>query len=69
MAMRITVRLDPSELKKLKAVTGLDKMSPAVELAVKEFIRSSNRKEFADRIRRGLFDFPCSNDDLEKLDR
>lgn len=67
--MRISVSLEPSELKKLKSVTGIDKMSPAVELAVREFIRSSNRKEFADKIRRGFFDFPCSNDELEKSDR
>ena len=64
--MRITVDIDDETLSDLTAITGETKMSPAVARAVAEFIKREKAKEFGKLLREGSFDYPATNDEIEK---
>jgi hypothetical protein len=64
--MRITVDIDEETLGDLTKITGEAKMSPAVVLAVTEYIRREKAKEFGKLLREGSFDYPASNDQIEE---
>jgi hypothetical protein len=65
--MRITVDIPEDILGDLAKLTGEAKMSPAVNKAVVEFVKREKAKEFGRLLREGAFDFPMTNDELEKL--
>ncbi len=65
--MRITVDISEEVLSDLSTLTGETKMSPAVSKAVTEFVKRQKAKEFGKLLREGAFDFPMTNDELEKL--
>lgn len=65
--MRITVDIPEEILDELSRMTGESKKSPAVSKAVTEFIKRAKAKEFGKLLREGAFDFPMTNDELEKL--
>ena len=65
--MRITVDIPEDILSDLTKMTGESKMSPAVGKAVVEFVKRQKAKEFARALREGEFDFPMTNDEVEKL--
>ena len=65
--MRITVDIEDDVLAELTKITGEDKKSPAVAKAVVEFVKRQKAKEFGKMLREGAFDFPMTNDELEKL--
>ncbi|MEP6662301.1 MAG: type II toxin-antitoxin system VapB family antitoxin [Verrucomicrobiota bacterium] len=65
--MRITVDIEESVLDELAKMTGETKMSPAVNRAVTDFVKKQKAKEFGKLLREGAFDFPMTNDELEKL--
>ena len=44
-------------------------MSPAVVKAVDEFVKRRKAREFGRLIREGVFDYPETNEEVEKLDR
>ncbi len=54
-------------LEDLSKITGEHKKSPAVSKAVTEYIKRAKAKEFGRLLREGAFDFPMTNDELEKL--
>lgn len=64
--MRITVDIDDATLDELVKVTGETKKSPAVAKAVTEFVRRAKMKEFGKLLREGSFDYPATNDEIEK---
>jgi putative antitoxin of VapBC-like toxin-antitoxin system len=64
--MRITVDIEDESLDELSRITGQDKKSPAVAFAVNEYIRREKAKEFGKLLREGSFDYPATNDDIEK---
>ncbi len=66
-AMRITVDISEDILEELTKMTGENKMSPAVSKAVTEFVKRAKAKEFARALREGEFDYPMTNDEVEKL--
>jgi Arc/MetJ family transcription regulator len=66
--MRITVDIDESVLDELVKLTGENKKSPAVSKAVVEFVRRKKARQFGRMLREGAFDFPVTNEQVEKGD-
>ena len=65
--MRITVDIKDDLLDELSKITGEDKKSPAVAFAVSEYVKREKAKEFGKMLREGVFDYPATNDEIEKL--
>jgi hypothetical protein len=65
--MRITVDIKDDILEELSKITGEDKKSPAVAFAVAEYVKREKAKEFGKLLREGAFDYPATNDEIEKL--
>jgi len=65
--MRITVDIDDEILSDLSALTGESKKSPAVALAVSEFVKYKRARQFGKLLREGSFDYPSTNDEIEKI--
>ncbi|HEY3862283.1 MAG TPA: type II toxin-antitoxin system VapB family antitoxin [Verrucomicrobiae bacterium] len=65
--MRITVDIEDELLDDLSKITGVDKKSPAVALAVSEYVKREKAKEFGKLLREGAFDYHATNDEIEKL--
>lgn len=66
--MRVTVDIEEATLERVMAITGEKNKSPAIAKAVEEFVRRTMAKEFAARIREGVFDYPLSDAELKGLD-
>lgn len=66
--MRMTVELDEKTLDELSKVTGIKKNSPAVAFAVRDFINRKKAKDFGRMLREGKFDYPATNEEIEKCD-
>ena len=49
--------------------TGESKKSPAIAQVVNEFVRRQKAKEFGGLIMEGAFDYPCSLEEIQELDR
>jgi metal-responsive CopG/Arc/MetJ family transcriptional regulator len=64
--MRITVDIKDESLDELSRITGREKKSPAVAFAVEEYIRREKAKEFGKLLREGSFDYPATNDEVER---
>jgi metal-responsive CopG/Arc/MetJ family transcriptional regulator len=65
--MRITVDIKDDLLEELSEVTGKSKKSPAVALAVAEYVKRERAREFGKLLREGDFDYPATNDEIEKI--
>ena len=59
--MRITVDIDEDTLKDLVSISGESKKSPAIKLAVKEYVQRAKCKEFGRLIMEGAFTKMSSN--------
>ena len=66
--MRMTVDLDEKTLHELLKVTGLKKNSPAVAFAVRDFLNRKKARDFGRMLREGEFNYPATNEEVEKLD-
>jgi metal-responsive CopG/Arc/MetJ family transcriptional regulator len=64
--MRITVDIPEDVLEELTRITGETKKSPAVSKAVVEFVKRKKAREFGRLMREGAFDYPSSNEEIEK---
>ena len=64
--MRITVDIEETVLDDLVKFTGEGKKSPAVAKAVEEYVRRLKMKEFGRQLRVGEFDYPVTNDEVER---
>jgi hypothetical protein len=64
----MTVELDGKTLNELLKITGHRKNSPAVAFAVRDFINRKKARDFGRRLREGAFDYPATNDEIEKRD-
>jgi Arc/MetJ family transcription regulator len=64
--MRITVDIEDAELSELLKVTGESKKSSAVNKAVTDFLTRKKMKELGRLLREGAFDYPLTNDEVEK---
>jgi metal-responsive CopG/Arc/MetJ family transcriptional regulator len=65
--MRITVDIKDELLDELSRITGQDKKSPAVAFAVNEYIKREKAKEFGKQLLEGAFDYPATNDEIERV--
>ena len=65
--MRITVDIKDEVLDDLSKITGMAKKSPAVAQAVNEYVKREKAKEFGRLLRQGAFDYPATNDEIERL--
>jgi Arc/MetJ family transcription regulator len=65
--VRITVDIDDETLDELSKLTGESKKSPAVTFAVSEYVKREKAREFGKLLREGSFDYPATNDDIEKM--
>ena len=66
--MRITVDIDEAVLKELVRLMGEKKKSPAVSKAVVEYVKRRKARELGRLLREGAFDYPYTNEDIEKQD-
>jgi metal-responsive CopG/Arc/MetJ family transcriptional regulator len=66
--MRITVDIEESLLDDLVKVTGETKRSPAVAKAVEEFVKRKKARELGRMLREGYFDYPVTNEEVERQD-
>lgn len=64
--MRITVDIEKGVLEDLIRITGGSKKSPAVAKAVADFVNRRKAREFGRMLREGVFDYPATNDEIEK---
>ncbi len=60
--------IDDVVIDDLMKMTGEKMKSPAVSKAVEEFVKRKKAKEFGRMLREGAFDYPVTNEALEKLD-
>ena len=68
--MRITVDIDDAVLEELIAITGESKKSPAISLAVGEFVKRKRAREFGRLLREGAFADAFEPDyDPDKFDK
>jgi hypothetical protein len=67
--MRMTVELDEGALNELLKITGYRKNSPAVAFAVRDFINRKKARDFGRMLREGKYDYPATNEEIEKRDR
>jgi Arc/MetJ family transcription regulator len=66
--MRITVEINDAVIDDLMRITGEKMKSPAVSKAVEEFVKRKKAKEFGRMLREGAFDYPVTNEAIEKMD-
>jgi hypothetical protein len=64
----MTVDIDEKTLSELLKVTGHKKNSPAVAFAVRDFINRRKAKDFGRMLREGTFDYPATNEEIERQD-
>ncbi|MBT5902226.1 MAG: type II toxin-antitoxin system VapB family antitoxin [Opitutaceae bacterium] len=65
--MRITIDIDDQKLDEVLTATGQHKKSPAVVVALDEFLENRRRQAFLDRVLAGKTDYQASNDEVEAL--
>jgi Arc/MetJ family transcription regulator len=66
--MRITVEIANDVLNELLKLLGEKKKSPAVSKAVVEYVKRRKAQEFGRLLREGRFDYPHTNEEIEKQD-
>lgn len=64
----MTIDLDEATLDALLKVTGIKKNSPAVAFAVRDFLNRRKARDFGRMLREGAFDYPATNEEVEKRD-
>jgi hypothetical protein len=64
----MTVEIEEDTLDELMKVTGINKNSPAVAFAVRDFINRKKSKDFGKMLREGKFDYPATNEEIEERD-
>lgn len=68
--MKFTVDIEEETLKRLMALTKVDKKGPAVVKAVTEYLKREMAREFGRMVMEGEFeDYPMTNEEIEAVDR
>lgn len=60
------MEIEDGVLSDLSRLLNEKKKSPAVARAVAEFVRQQKAKEFARLLREGEFDYPVTNEEMER---
>jgi Arc/MetJ family transcription regulator len=66
--VRITVDIDEALLAELLKLTGEKKRSPAVSKALVDYVKRRKARQLGRLLREGSFDYPSTNEDIEKQD-
>lgn len=65
--MRITIDIDEKKLRSIQKVTGEKKMSPAIAMALDEYLLQKQRDAFLSKVEEGKVDYSASNEDVERM--
>ena len=65
--MRITLDIDDNKMASILKLTRQKKKSPALALALDEFLAYKRRQAFVARVMAGETDYQASNDEIEIL--
>lgn len=65
--MKLTVEIADDVLADLCRILRVNNKGLAVARAVAEFVRCEKARDFALLLRKGEFDYPATNDEVEKL--
>lgn len=65
--MRITIDIDEKKLRSIQKVTGENKMSPAIAMALDEYLLQKQRDAFLSKVEEGKVDYSASNEDVERM--
>ena len=65
--MRVTLEIEESKLGAIQRLTRQDKKSPALAMALDEYLDFKRRQEFVTRVMAGETDYQASNDEIESL--
>ncbi len=65
--MRITVDIDDKSMRELQRCTGLRKKSPAVGVAVADYLRRRKVEQVIKMVREGKVDYQTTNEEIEKM--
>lgn len=65
--MRITVDIDEKKLSTILKWTGQKKKSPALAMALDEFLEHKQRQAFLSKVLAGKTDYETSNEEIEAL--
>lgn len=65
--MRITIEIEENKLDEVLTATGQRKKSPAVAVALDEFLENRRRQAFLDRVMAGKTDYQATNEEVEGL--
>ncbi len=65
--MRVTVEIDENKMKSILHWTQQKKKSPALSLALDEFLVHKQRQVFLDKVMAGKTDYSATNDEIEIL--
>jgi Arc/MetJ family transcription regulator len=66
--MRITFDIDANDLKQIQKITGQKKKSPAIGLALEDYLRMRERRAFIEKALAGRTNYALTNDELEARD-
>ena len=67
--MRITIEIEDKKLEQIRAATRQRKKSPAVAMALDEFLENRKRQAFLAKVMAGRTSYAASNDEVEGLAR
>lgn len=65
--MRMTIEIEDTKLDEILSATGMHKKSPAVAVALDEFLENRRRQAFLGRVLAGKTDYQATNDEVETL--
>lgn len=63
--MRVTLDIDENKMNAILKATHQKKKSPALALALDEFLRTREREAFIAKVLNGETDYQASNDEIE----
>ncbi len=67
--MRITIDIEEKKLDEVLVATGQRKKSPAVVVALDEFLENRRRQAFLDKVMAGKTDYQATNQEVETLNK
>lgn len=67
--MRITIEIDDKTMRSIQHVTGVDKKSPAVAKALRDYLREAEKRRLIGRVMEGKTDYSTTNEELESMTR
>lgn len=65
--MRITVEIDENKMGSILKLTQQKKKSPALAMALDEYLEYKNRQAFLEKVMSGKTDYEMSNEEIEAL--